>query len=1051
MRTSLSSVVLAASLFACSPPPSPGDEALLSPPAIERDAGAVAPDAGTPVIDAGAAQPQPDAGAPGAIDAGAPVVVDAGTTPSPIDVTPPRVTVAARLQPSTLRVSGTVSDLESGVISVELRLNGGTPMSVPALDGGYDVELPLRPGRAEYTVEATARDQSRNAATAQVTVDGEAPAITLSPSQDGACTSTGCTGALIDTRTSSFTLTATVTEGLGLAAQDPVRARVLDGATEVVSWTRLTRQATGEWTWTWSALPNLDFTRLTVEVEATDAANNRGIARLQVVMDRLSPALQLTPSTDAACTATACTGTVLNLASPGLPLTGTVSPDASVQVSVLDGTSVLVPAQAAMVTNGAWSFTWSNLPNVDGRPYTVVVTATDALLNTTTRQLTVFVDRVLPTLVVSSPISSALVGTAKVDVSATSLDGAGLTRVDLATSPQGPFVTATRNAAGLFAGQLDVPVVDAVAQELTVRATDLAGNARTATVRYVADRVAPVLTLNGSDFDCSGPDFCTGSVVMGASIRHNYGGAVTDGSTVTVQRTLVSPSAVVASSLSAATGNTWAWSWSNFPQGVDGAVYELRVVATDAAGNSSAQLTRRTWVDTVGPTVTLPVAGQRNVALDATLAVFSEPMSTSSVVSAVSISPAVNPALFASTDGRSFKFPANQLLGYTPYALTLGAAQDKAGNLSQPASASFLTAVTALPNHHVFPGTDGWQPRSPRVTVDQDGRFSIAVTANARLRVLRDRGDGSQDTGASFGNVADLEVPTDFTLTRQVRGADQRLVVEHQLGSIFTAGGVSSLSRITLPDGAPISIQALGATAAMSLSTSTTIRPAFELVPYFDLFTRRVQTFGAVIAPNNGATAMSWWSESQGAWSAGASSALTSLRSFQGRASIESVSALQARVRFWDFDSVSLVTTGSSIRSATAQPARKSASSLSGTQAASSSYVAWTTDQALVVSCSAAPFAAAPIWRSTQVGILASQANTPISSAMSATKFVVAGEYGGQVIVYSTPLTDCASAPVLTEVGRIPNAREPGVTIDETGKVWVAWLNADGAIGLSRF
>jgi len=1096
MRFTLS-VAVACCVVACSPPPPPTETDAGS---VEADAGELTPadsgvevdagitiDAGVPVdagtsgdagtedagapIDAGTqvdAGAQTDAGAP--IDAG----VDAGCrcTASQYcsagsclaDIVPPRVTVTASAgtTAATLHVTGTASDGETGLASVELRLDGMSAVAVNVVAGSYDAQVPVPAGRAEYTVVATARDLANNPATAQTTFDGAAPAIALTPSQDGACSASGCTGAFIDAAATSFVLSAAVTEGLSLASIHPVQVRVLNGSTEVVAWTDLVLQPNGSWSWTWSSLPALDFSQLTLEVAATDAANNRGTASLGVLLDRVRPTLTFTPSTNASCTATACTGAVVNAASTSLNLAGLVSPDATLSLRVLDGAAVVFAPVPVPQTAGVWSYAWTGIPNVDGRFYSLEVTATDALLNSFTQRLVVLVDRVVPGVVVSSPRAGDLVGSAQVTVNATATDGLGLKAVELATSVNGPFVFAARDANGDYVGQLPVPPVDAVEQVLTVRATDLADNVRVVSTRYTADRVAPVVTLGGADFDCSGTGACTGSVANGASTQVAYGGTVSDGSAVTLQKNVVGPSGIVAASTDPVSAPNWSWTWSTLPPGVNGAAYELRVIATDAAGNSSAQVTRRTWLDNVAPTVTIPVAGQRNVDPLATLAVFTEPMNQASVIAAATFNPAVVLATIGSADSVSFNFSSAVLKGYTPYALTLGAASDKAGNTSASVSGSFLTAP--LVGTGPLYNTMNWQCRSPRIVVDADGRYTVAFSyvsgSSASTWVTRAVGDGNVWAFGPAGSTATVQVPTDLRITASPRAADGRLTTQFELGSVFTNGSGTWLANESFSIGWNGAIEAvtgpaqqtIGATNAMTLSNLNANRPVIDLVPYRDLFTGARGAYRSVVAPNNGATAMSTWNE-QPSWAATSTGTLASFRSMDGRASVESPSTFGPyRVRYWDLGMMSEVASANFVRSATAQPAFKTTDRFGAAALASSSYVAWTTDTVLSVGCSAAPFAAPPVWQTSSVTMPAGRTTgSPLASAMTPSTFAVVAEYGGNVYVYSTPLTGCAAPPALTQVGRIDGVSEPAVTIDSTGKIWVAWIAANGQVGVSRF
>jgi hypothetical protein len=388
-------------------------------------------------------------------------------------------------------------------------------VTVSVQSGAYDAQVPVPSGRAEFTVLATARDAANNTATAQTLYDAAAPVIVLTPAQSGACSATGCTGAVIDATTTSFQLAADVTEGLALAGAHPVQVRVLNGSTEWVTWTDLARQPDGRWTWSWANLPQLDFTQLTLEVAALDAAGNRGTSSLGVLLDRVRPSLTLSPSQNASCTASACTGTLINATSAPLNLTGLVSADATLSVRVLDGAAEVVPATAVPQTTGSWSWTWAAPPLVDGRFYAVVVTATDALRNSVSRQVVVLVDRLSPSLLVNSPRQGTLVGSAQVTVNASSADGLGLMLVE-ASADAVTFWPSSRDANGDFVVQVPVPSVDAVEQTLTVRAVDLAGNVRVTTTRYTADRVAPQLSLLGTDFNCSA-NACTGSVASAAT------------------------------------------------------------------------------------------------------------------------------------------------------------------------------------------------------------------------------------------------------------------------------------------------------------------------------------------------------------------------------------------------------------------------------------------------------------------------------------------------------------------------------------------------------
>ncbi len=1056
MRSHLSAALIF-TLFACSPPQPPPPEELKADDAGSEavDAGAQLPDAGTEVRDAGTEVP--DAGTP--IDAGTP---DAGCRCTAAeycaaglclpDTTDPLLTVTASAGTTSgsLRLSGTASDTQTALTPVEVQVNGTSVGTTAVIAGAWTLQVPAPVGRAEYSVIATVRDAAGNTTSAETTFDTEAPTVMI----------TAQNGAEIDAAASSFSISASVTDGLPLTSAQPAQVRVLDGTTVLVAWTDLVRQANGTWTWTWSSLPQLDFTTLTLEVAATDASSNRGTASLTVLYDRVRPTLTFTPSTNAACTATACTGAIVNAASTTLDLVGLVSPDATLSLRVLDGAAVVMPALAVPHTAGSWSYSWTSFPNVDGRFYSLELTATDTLRNTVTRQLVVLVDRVQPSLLVNAPRQGTLVGTSLVSVNTSVTDGLGLTRVEVGTVATGPFISAVRDSNGDYLAQIPVPTVDAVEQVLTVRAMDLAGNVRTGTTRYTADRVAPVLTLNGTDFNCTGANACTGSVANRASTQVVFGGTFSDGSAVTLQKTIVGPSGTVVSATDAVTGASWSWPWASLPQNVTGAAYELRVIATDAAGNVSAQLVRRTWLDNVAPTVTLPVNGLRNINPLAVLAVFSEPMNAASVVSATSITPFVALTNFGTTDGLRFQFsgaPAPQ--NYTPQAVSIASALDKAGNASASASATFLTSPTSITYPFVADRPPaGTENKLPRIMVDDDNRFTVGflrlttATSATEGHLYRAVGNGS---GAKMVLPAG-QLPTDLVMTSSVRGADQRLTVGFDVPMILSASsvGVQSWATTWGPMTESYTVQpptVIGATQPITTATLNSLRPTLESVPVRGaLGVERV--YRSMVVPNNGATAMNTWNEDP-TWSSFSTSTLTNFKSMNGRASVEGVtgSFSDFRVRFWDLGGVSDVVQDRFIRSATAQPAFKVAGSRAGTSfTASSSYVAWTTENELSVACKGQ--ALASTWLASRVTPgPARQFSSPLASAMSPSTFVVATEYAGTVYVYSTPVNGCAAAPVLTEIARVTGARDPGLTIDRNGKVWLATINLLGEVVIDRF
>ncbi|MEW6431248.1 MAG: Ig-like domain repeat protein [Myxococcota bacterium] len=1022
----------------------------------EADAGPANDDAGWP--DAGG---EADAGAAdsGVTDAGAP---DAGCVCSlpffcnaqdvcAVDTIAPRLTAtgAAGSAPGKVRVQGTADDPETGITSVEVRVNQGAPVALPVVMGLFDGELDS--ADTEFVIVVSGSDRAGNIASVQTTYDPSPPVISLQP-DDAQCGAGGCTGAVISGATTVFTITATITD-LALAATNPVRIRVVtQGGTELVPLSNMSSSGGTAWTWTWTNLPALDDTALDFVVTATDAAGNQGTGTVHGRIDRIAPTLTALPSQDASCDASGCVGGVISLATTGFSMTGTTS-GAQLNLRVKDGAGVVVPTTPLPLdSTGAWSWTWASPPTVDGRFYGVELTATDVVGNAATLTRAVLVDRVLPSLFVSAPAAGALLGTPTVAVISSAADSLGVRTVEVAAQPSGPFTSASLDANGDYVATLPVPVVDAVTQTLAIRAVDLVGNTRALTRSYVADRVAPVVTVNGTDYDCSGAQ-CTGLVANGSSTSVTFSGTATDGSALSLSRTLVGTSPV-ATGTDPVTGGTWSWTWSNLPPNVNGAPFELRVVATDAAGNASAQAVRRVWLDNVAPTVTVPVAGQRNVSRTGTLLTFSEPMVVSSVVAGTSLTAAVPLSGFGSTDGRNFGFSTNVLANYVWYRLVSVGSRDRAGNpLSAPADAYFLSEPVARGALTIARSYPGATFRFPVLAVDSDQQLFVHYAATYPSGTYNEAtilsGNGTAVSLFNMWNQATFVREGELRIVAEARGADQRLnpTIEHTLlaaGSQGTQVGFGTQTHTWGPSGLLPTFESTtwGPVIPTSLADIGRVRPTLDIRPYASGLRR------GFVVPDSGANAMLSieWSGSQ--WTSATSATLAGFQKMDGRASIENTATLgQNRIRYYDLRAMSEVGTAGFVRGATGQPMLKRVDSFFGVPVATSgAFMAWATDTQLTIACSPAPFAPVPVWRPTALAMPATTTMTGLTSTMDSTRVVFAAEFGGSVYVHSTPITGCAASPSVTQLAVLPGMKEPNVFIDASGRVWVAAISSAGDV-----
>ncbi len=145
------------------------------------------------------------------------------------------------------------------------------------------------------------------------------------------------------------------------------------------------------------ALKDEDGVSHTLEITADDGAGNTAKVTRKYLVDRVAPQIAIvSPAEDAACTATACRGAVVNLAMSTLSFEGTATDGGGLAAvngvkASLDGMQL-----TSFVTPGAWTTTWRDLPAEDGLEHSFVVTATDAAGNSAAVARKVWVDRVAP-------------------------------------------------------------------------------------------------------------------------------------------------------------------------------------------------------------------------------------------------------------------------------------------------------------------------------------------------------------------------------------------------------------------------------------------------------------------------------------------------------------------------------------------------------------------------------------------------------------------------------------------------------------------------------
>lgn len=330
----------------------------------------------------------------------------------------------------------------------------------------------------------------------------------------------------------------------------------------------------------WTAelpLPLVDHQAQTLLVIATDLAGNSTTATRTVWIDRVPPIVSITwPADGAALNANDVTSTG----------------DVAVRFSVSDGdplVSVVVNGNPA--TAGSTTALVPTSPTDNGVIKTLTVVATDSSGNSSTQQISFTVDRVVPTVVIQSPLPGALLGGPTADTGTatfTAHDGSKDVSSVAVTFDGAPVSVTSGGAPGAWSAVFPLPMVDYVSKTLQVTATDQAGNVGTATVAVVVDRVAPVVTIRSPAMNAKFN--ASNFVPPNNDVMVTW--TISDGDTAAGTTTFVGNA--VASSLRSAPVTTYL---TDNPT-----TYSAPVTATDSAGNEDWAYVLFS-VDRVAPTL----------------------------------------------------------------------------------------------------------------------------------------------------------------------------------------------------------------------------------------------------------------------------------------------------------------------------------------------------------------------------------------------------------------------------------------------------------------
>ncbi|HZQ04091.1 MAG TPA: Ig-like domain-containing protein, partial [Gaiellaceae bacterium] len=468
-----------------------------------------------------------------------------------------------------------VSDADSGITKVSFA-------ALPGFTGGGDDTTPT-PWRGAYswtnasttspgaqTVTETNNATGASTAGFTVTKDATAPSTTDNTASIGSAW-----------RNTNATVTLTPSDsGAGVAAT----YYTTDGSTPTTSSAQgTTINLTADGTYT-------------IKYFSVDRVGNSEpveTASTQIRIDKTSP----TASTLSALPAAIENGQTLSASATD----GGPSGIASVAYYECPGTSCTPSTLIGSSSAGPnYSLTWSSQP-ADGS-YQVLARASDAAGNTLdSAKQTVTVDNTAPSVTQTDP-GANLRGTVSIGATASDGGGSGIATVALQRSPAGAGTWATIGTASStpYSVSFDTTAVSDGLYDFRAIATDNAGNqttSATVTSRRV-DNTAPTATMGNP----------------GANVR----GTVTLTSTTSDSGSGVASIAYEYSPTGAAGWTATPSSWNTTLVG-DG-LYDLRVIAVDAAGNSTTSVAvTNVRVDNTAPATSLTDPGA-NLSSTATLA-----------------------------------------------------------------------------------------------------------------------------------------------------------------------------------------------------------------------------------------------------------------------------------------------------------------------------------------------------------------------------------------------------------------------------------------------
>jgi hypothetical protein len=355
-----------------------------------------------------------------------------------VDITDPED--GALFDTDTVSVTWTVSDIGA---TVEAKLDDGAWQPTT---GDTMTFTDLADGEHTVTVMATDDDLNEGFDSVTFTVDTTPPTVSISSPEDDAVIGS-----------SSLVVTWTSTDA------DATERSVDGGVWQVVTGTSVT-------------ISSLTDGEHTISIRVTDIAGNEATDSVTVLVDTTAPSVEITAPVDGA----------------------TVGTEVTVEWTADDGSGSGVEPAEVRIDEGTWtvasgsSHTFTGLTSGE---HTVDVRVMDGAGNEGTDSVTftVISDTTPPTVSITSPTNGSSLASSSVTVTWAASDGtgSGIDTIEVKLD-SGAWTAATGTSRAFLA-------LAEGSHTVSVRVTDNAGNAATASVTFMVDTVDPTLTITSPE------------------------------------------------------------------------------------------------------------------------------------------------------------------------------------------------------------------------------------------------------------------------------------------------------------------------------------------------------------------------------------------------------------------------------------------------------------------------------------------------------------------------------------------------------------------------